>query len=57
MWERRCVYRVSVGIYEGRRPLERPRRRWGIILKLIFEKRGGGARTGSMWLRIGTGLL
>ena len=29
----RGVYRVLVGRPEGKRPLERPRRRWGIILR------------------------
>jgi hypothetical protein len=28
MWERRGVYRVSMGKPEGNRPLGRPRRRW-----------------------------
>jgi len=27
-----------VGKSEGRRPLRKPRRRWGIILKWIFKK-------------------
>jgi hypothetical protein len=36
MGEGRNVYRVSVGKPEGRRPLERPRRRWqdGIRMEL-----------------------
>jgi hypothetical protein len=29
MGERRGVYRVMVGRPEGKRPLRRPRRRWG----------------------------
>jgi hypothetical protein len=29
---------VLVEESEGKRPLERPRRRWGIILKGIFKK-------------------
>jgi len=36
--ERKGVYRVLVGTPEGKRPLGRPRRRWGEILKLIFKK-------------------
>jgi hypothetical protein len=28
MWEGRGVYRVLVRIPEGKRPLERPRRKW-----------------------------
>jgi len=38
MGERRGVYRVVVGKPEGKRPLGRPRRRWGIILSWIFRK-------------------
>jgi hypothetical protein len=33
MGEERVVYRVLVGKPEGKRPLERPRRRWKIILR------------------------
>ena len=36
--ERRGVYRVLVGKHEGKRPTGRPRRRWKVILKLIFRK-------------------
>jgi len=39
---RRGAYRVLVGKPEGRRQLERPRRRWRIILKRIFRKGMGG---------------
>jgi hypothetical protein len=39
--ERRGAYRALVGKCEGRRPLERPRRRWKEILKWIFERFGG----------------
>jgi hypothetical protein len=42
MGKERGVYRIFVGRPEGRRPLERPRRRWGIILRGIFEKWDGG---------------
>ena len=35
--DRRCAYRTSVVKPEGRRPLERPRRNWRIILKWSFE--------------------
>jgi hypothetical protein len=37
MGERRGVYRVLVGKPEGKRPFGRPRRRWGMILRLIFR--------------------
>jgi hypothetical protein len=33
MGERRGACRILVGKPEGRRPLRRPRLRWGIILK------------------------
>jgi len=49
------VYRVLVGKPEGKKPLGRPRRGWGIILMWIFRKWDVGAWTGSSWLRIGTG--
>jgi hypothetical protein len=38
MGERRGVYRVLVWETEGKRPLGRPRRRWGVILKWKFTK-------------------
>jgi hypothetical protein len=37
MGERRGVYRVLVGRPKGKRPLERPRRRWEDILRWIFR--------------------
>jgi len=42
MGERRGVCRVLVGKREGKRPLGRPRRRWEVILKLIFRNGDGG---------------
>ena len=38
MGERRGVYRVLVGKPEEKRPLGRPRRRWEMILRLIFRR-------------------
>ena len=38
MRERRGVHRVLLGTPEGKRPLGRPKRRWGIILRRIFRK-------------------
>ena len=55
MGQGRGVHRVLVGKPEGKRPLGRPRRRWGIILRWIFRKWEGVVRTGWSWLRIGTG--
>jgi hypothetical protein len=42
MGERKGAYRALVGKPERRRPLGRPRRRWEVILKWIFERLGGG---------------
>jgi hypothetical protein len=56
MGERRGAYRDLVGKPEGRRPLGRPRRRWEDNIKMALREVGwGGAWTGSIWLRIGTG--
>jgi hypothetical protein len=59
MGEGRKLYRVLVGKPEGKRLLERPRRRWedGIIMDL--KEIVGGVWSGFSWLRIGTvgGLL
>ena len=54
MGEGRGVHRVLVGKPEGKRPLGRPRCRWRIILRWIFRKWEGVARTGWSWFRIGT---
>jgi hypothetical protein len=40
MWERRNAYRVLVGKPEGRRPLERPRRRWLNNIKMNLREIG-----------------
>ncbi len=42
MEEGRGVHKVLVGKPEGKRPLGRPRRRWGIILRWIFRNWEGG---------------
>jgi hypothetical protein len=56
MGEGRGAYRVLVGRPEGRRPLGRPRRRWEDDIKMDLQEVGlGGAWTGLIWLRIGTG--
>ena len=41
MGEGRGVYRVLVGMPEGRRPLERPRRRWEDNIKMDFQNQYG----------------
>jgi len=38
----RDVYRVLVGIPEGRRPLGRPRRRWKDIIRMDLREVGCG---------------
>ena len=55
MGQVRGVHRVLVGKPEGKRPLERPRSRWGIILRRILRKWEGVVWTSWIWLRIGRG--
>jgi hypothetical protein len=59
MGEERKVYKVLVGKPEGKRPLERPRRRWEDGIRMDLRETGSGVWTGFDWLRIGTcgGLL
>jgi hypothetical protein len=42
MGERRGAYRALVGKPEGRRPLERPRRRWEDNIKMNLREVGWG---------------
>jgi hypothetical protein len=42
MGEGRNVYRVLVGKPEGKRPLERPRRRWEVGIKMDLSEIGWG---------------
>jgi len=42
MGEEKGVYRVLVGKPEGRRPLERPRRRWVDNIRLDLQEVGCG---------------
>jgi len=42
MGEERGVYRVLVGKSEGRRPLERPRRRWVDNSRTVLQEVGYG---------------
>jgi hypothetical protein len=56
MGEGRGVYRILVGRPEGRRPLGRSMRRGEDNIKMDLQEVGwGGAWTGLIWLRIGTG--
>jgi hypothetical protein len=43
MGERRGAYRALVGKPQGRRPLERPRRRWEDNIKMDLREVGWGA--------------
>jgi len=54
MGEATGVYRVLVGKPEGKRPIERPRLRWRIILLWIFRKWDVGIWTGLGWPRTET---
>jgi hypothetical protein len=55
MGEGRNVYRGLVGNPEGKRPLERPRRRWEDGIKMDLREIGWeGVLSGFTWLRIGT---
>jgi hypothetical protein len=51
MWEKRNLYRILVGMPEGKRPLGRPRRMWVDNVKMDLREIG---RNGMDWLRIGT---
>ena len=42
--EGRDVHKVLVGKPEGKRPLERPRRRWEDNIKMYFQEVGRGCR-------------
>ena len=42
MGEGRGAHRVLVGKLEGKRPLGRPRRRWGDKIKMDLQEVGGG---------------
>jgi len=49
MGERRGVYRVLVGIPEGKRPLGRPRLRWDDNIKMDHQEVGCG---GMDWIKL-----
>ena len=49
MGERRVVYRVLVGKPEGKRPLERSRRRWKDNIKMDLQEVGCG---GVDWIEL-----
>jgi hypothetical protein len=49
MGERRGAYRALVGKPEGRKPLERPRRRWKDNIKMNLREVGWG---GMDWINV-----
>jgi hypothetical protein len=49
MGESTYVYRVLVGKSEGKRPLEKPKRRWGDIIKMDLQEVGCG---GLDWIEL-----
>jgi hypothetical protein len=49
----RDLYRVLMGKREGKRPLERPRRRSENGIKMDLRQIGWGVWSGFTWLRIG----
>ena len=54
--ERRDAYRILVEKSEGKRSIGRPRRRRKDNININLHEVGwGGAWTGLIWLRIGTG--
>jgi len=53
--EERAVYRVLVGKPEGRRPLGRPRRRWGDNIRMYLQEVECGYVDWIGWPRIETG--
>jgi hypothetical protein len=55
MGKERGVYRFLVGKPEGKRPLERHRRKWEDNIKADLREVGYGGLTGLSWLRIETG--
>jgi hypothetical protein len=55
VYQSNIVSCVLVGKPEGKRPLGTPRRGGEDNIKMDLQEVGGGLRTGSSWLRIGTG--
>jgi hypothetical protein len=49
MGNKRTAYRVLVGNPEGKRPVERVRRRWDDNIKMNFREIGWGAMN---WIRL-----
>jgi hypothetical protein len=52
--EKRNVYTLLVRKPKGKRPLEKPRRRWTDNIKMDLIEIAWGVWTGLLWLRLGT---
>jgi hypothetical protein len=46
--EKRKVYRVLIGKAEGKRPLERPKRRWENVIRMDLGVSGWGCEMDSV---------
>jgi len=53
MEKMRNAYTILFVIPEGKRPLGRPRHRWGDNIKMMLRKYGGKVWTGFIWLTTG----
>jgi hypothetical protein len=53
MGEERKVYKVLVGKPKGKRPLGKPRHRWGDGIRMDFGEIGWGVWSGFIWVRMG----
>ena len=50
-----CAHGVMVRRPEGKKSLERRRRRWEDNIRMVLQEVGGETWIGLSWLRIGTG--
>jgi len=55
MWGKKEEYTVGVGKPEGKGSLGTPRSRWENTIKTDSKEINGRARSGLIWLRVGTG--
>jgi hypothetical protein len=55
MGQRRKMYRVLAGKPQGKRPLERPKRRWKDGIRMDLREIGWEVWSGFILLRTGTG--
>ena len=55
MGDKSCIFRISVELPEGKRPLGRTRPRWEDNNVMDLQNVGRGEWTGMIWLRIEKG--